>query len=40
MFKAHTVQKRQNAKSCTRGLTGFIKWKIVFVVKILVPKPG
>lgn len=40
MFKAHTVQKCQNGKSCTRGLIGFVKYKIVFVIKILVPRPG
>lgn len=40
MFKAHTVQKCQNGKSCTRGLIGFVKCKIMFVIKILVPRPG
>lgn len=40
MCKAHTVQKCQNGKSCTRGLIGFVKYKIVFVIKILVPRPG
>ena len=40
MFKAHTVQKCQNGKSCTRGLIGFVKCKIMFVTKIMVPRPG
>ena len=40
MFKAHTVQKCQNGKSCTRGLIGFVQCKIMFVTKIMVPRPG
>lgn len=40
MFKAHTVQKYQKGKSYTRGLIGFVKCKIAFVIKTLVPRPG
>lgn len=40
MFKAHTVQKCQNGKSCTRGLIGFVKCKIAFLIKTLAPRPG